>query len=122
MVPLAVSVASHSPLMEAIAPDFRRVLDQTPFTTPRVPIVGNVNAAPLTDPDAIRAELGAQLTSTVRWTESVRYMLERGVDTFVELGPKDVLSGLVKRIERKTQRVALNNAEAVQAFLQRARV
>ena len=121
VVPLAVSVASHSPLMEAITPDFRQVLDETPFTTPRVPIIGNVNAAPLADADAIRAELGAQLTSTVRWTESVRYMLGQGVETFVELGPKEVLTGLVKRIERKTQRVALHSADAVQAFLQGAR-
>ena len=121
VVPLAVSVASHSPLMEAITPDFRQALDETPFTTPRIPIVGNVNAAPLADPDAIRAELGAQLTATVRWTESVRYMLGQGVETFVELGPKDVLTGLVKRIERKTRRIALNSAEAVQAFLKDAR-
>ncbi len=121
VVPLAVSVASHSPLMEAITPDFRRVLDQTPFDTPRIPIVGNVSAALLADPDAIRAELGGQLTSTVRWTESVRYMLGQGVETFVELGPKEVLTGLTKRIERKAKRLALNNAEAVQAFLQEAR-
>ncbi len=121
VVKLAVSVASHSPLMEAIASDFQQVLAQTPFTTPRIPIVGNVNAAPLTDPEAIRAELGAQLTSTVRWTESVRYMVEQGVETFVELGPKDVLSGLVKRIARKTRRFALNSAEAVRAFLEEAR-
>ena len=121
VVTLAVSVSSHSPLMEAITPDFQRVLAQTPFAAPRIPIVGNVTASPLTDPDAIREELGAQLTSTVRWTESVRYMLGQGVTTFVELGPKDVLTGLVKRIERKTQRLALNNAEAVQAFLKDAR-
>ncbi len=121
VVPLAVSVASHSPLMQAIAPDFQQVLDETPFSTPRVPIVGNVNAAPLTDADAIRAELSAQLTSTVRWTESVRHILGQGVRTFVELGPKDVLSGLVKRIDRKTQRRALNSAKAVQVFLKEAR-
>ncbi len=121
VVQLAVSVASHSPLMEAIASNFQRVLAQTPFSAPHIAVIGNVNAAPLTDPDAIRAELGAQLTSTVRWTESVRYMLGQGVETFVELGPKDVLSGLVKRIERKTQRLALNNAGALQAFLQKAR-
>ena len=110
---LAVSVASHSPLMESITPDFRAALDQTPFTTPTTPIIGNVNAAPLQSADAIRAELGAQLTSSVRWTESAQYMLAQGITTFIELGPKDVLSGLMKRINRKTTRIALNTAENV---------
>jgi [acyl-carrier-protein] S-malonyltransferase len=117
VITLVVSVASHSPLMESITGEFRRVLDATPFNTPTLPVIGNVNAAPLQTPDDIRAELGAQLTSTVRWTESVQAMCQAGVDTFVELGPKDVLSGLARRIERSAQRVPLNSAEAVTAFL-----
>ncbi len=112
-VRLVVSVASHSPLMESITPDFRAALDQTPFTIPTTPIIGNVNALPLTSVDAIRAELGAQLTSPVRWTESAQYMLAQGVTTFIELGPKDVLSGLLKRIDRNTTRFTLNTAENV---------
>jgi [acyl-carrier-protein] S-malonyltransferase len=110
---LVVSVASHSPLMESITPDFRAALDHTPFTAPTTPIIGNVNAAPLESVDAIRAELGAQLTSSVRWTESAQYMLEQGITTFIELGPKDVLSGLMKRIDRTTTRITLNTAENV---------
>jgi [acyl-carrier-protein] S-malonyltransferase len=116
-MPLAVSVASHSPLMETITPDFRAVLDNTPFSAPAVPVIGNVQAAPLASASAIRVELGDQLTSTVRWTESVQYMRARGIDQFIELGPKDVLSGLVKRIDRAAERFSLNNAESVNTFL-----
>ena len=107
VVPLAVSVASHSPLMESITPAFRQTLAATAFDAPAVPVIGNVTAAPLTSADAIRDELGAQLTSTVRWTESVQYMRGQGIDTFIEVGPKDVLTGLVKRIDRAAERVTL---------------
>ena len=115
-LPLAVSVASHSPLLEAITPDFRTVLDATAFTAPAIPVIGNVEASPLESVDAIRAELGAQLTSTVRWTESMQHMRAQGIETFIELGPKDVLTGLMKRIDRKTTRVALNSAENLMQF------
>ena len=117
-VPLVVSVASHSPLMQSITSDFRATLDSTSFSDPAIPIIGNVQARPLQTADFIRDELGAQLISTVRWTESVQYMVGHGVQTFVELGPKDVLSGLAKRIDRSTQRITLNSAESVRTFLQ----
>lgn len=117
-IPLTVSVASHSPLMQSITPDFEQALDKTPFATPAIPIIGNVNAAPLKSADAIRAELGAQLTSPVRWTESAQYMLDQGINTFIEIGPKDVLSGLIKRIDRDTTRITLNSAESVRAFIE----
>ncbi len=117
VVPLTVSVASHSPLMESISAEFRQHLDQVTFVPPRVPVIGNVSAAPLGSVDEIRFELGAQLTSTVRWTESVGYMLGQGVGRFLELGPKDVLSGLIKRIDRSAQRTSLNSAAALEAFL-----
>ena len=116
-LPLTVSVASHSPLMEAITADFRAVLDKTRFTAPAIPVIGNVQAAPLTSASAIRTELGDQLTSTVRWTESVQIMRAHGIEQFIELGPKDVLSGLIKRIDRAAERVTLNSAESVETFL-----
>jgi [acyl-carrier-protein] S-malonyltransferase len=116
-VPLTVSVASHSPLMESITPDFRAALSQAPFHKPGVPVIGNVQARPLDSIDAVRAELSDQLTSTVRWTESVNFMLGQGVNLFIELGPKDVLSGLIKRISRDAERITLNSAESVSAFL-----
>lgn len=117
VVPLAVSVASHSPLMESITGDFRAALDNTPFTAPAIPIIGNVNAAPLNTVEDIRTELGAQLTSTVRWTESVAAMQQAGIETYIEMGPKDVLSGLIKRMDRTASRVTLNSAANITVFL-----
>jgi [acyl-carrier-protein] S-malonyltransferase len=70
-----------------------------------VPIIGNVTARPLTTPDEIRTELEAQLTSAVAWTDSMQYLLDQGVDTFVEVGSGDVLLGLIKRIDRKAKRL-----------------
>ncbi|RPJ02825.1 MAG: [acyl-carrier-protein] S-malonyltransferase [Chloroflexi bacterium] len=117
VMPLTVSVASHSPLMEVITAEFRGALSRTPFGAPAVPVIGNVHAAPLDTAAAIRAELGDQLTSTVRWTESVQTMREHGVELFIELGPKDVLNGLIKRIDRAAERVTLNSADSVRTFL-----
>jgi [acyl-carrier-protein] S-malonyltransferase len=95
---LQVSIAAHSPLMTEAAEAFRHYLDSTPLRKPRVPIVANATASPLTDPGAIRHALGQQLTSPVRWTESIEWMVAQGVDRFVEVGPKKVLTGLLGRI------------------------
>lgn len=105
VVRLPISIAAHTPLMAGVAEEFAAAVDATPFTTAQVPAIANVSARPIVTPDEIRAELKAQLTSPVRWTDSVRYMGEQGVDTYVEVGPGDVLLGLVKRIDRAAQRV-----------------
>ena len=102
---LAISIAAHSPLMAEAAADFIRALDATPLRQPSVPLVANATAGPLTDPDEIRDALGRQLTSPVRWTESMRWMIAQGVTRFVEVGPKDVLTGLLRRIDRKVERL-----------------
>ncbi len=109
---LAVSIAAHSPLMEGAAGAFRRALDETPFREPAVPLVANATAGPVTDPVQIRQVLGSQLTSPVRWTESIRWLIEQGVMRFVEIGPKDVLIGLVQRIDPAVERLS---AESVLA-------
>jgi len=98
VIPLNVSVASHSPLMAEAAEAFAQVVARTPVAPAQVPVVANTTARPITHPDDIRAELVAQLTAPVRWVESVRAMHQAGVTLFVELGPKDVLCGLIKRI------------------------
>ncbi|MCX6018006.1 MAG: ACP S-malonyltransferase [Chloroflexi bacterium] len=98
VLPLNVSIASHSPLMAAIRDEFTAAVAATPIQPARVPVVANTSVTPITHPDDLRVELAAQLTSPVRWVESVRWMHAQGVDTFVELGPKDVLSSLIKRI------------------------
>ena len=105
VVRLPISIAAHTPLMASVAEEFAAAIDATPFAPPHVPVIANVTARPITTPDEIRAELKAQLTSPVRWTESIRYLGEQGVDTYVEVGPGDVLLGLVKRIDRGAQRI-----------------
>ncbi len=117
VVKLAVSIAAHSPLMESAAVEFRAALDATQFSLPVVPIYGNVDAAPLANVDAIRRELDLQLTHSVRWTESVQAMIAAGAETFVELGPKDVLVGLLKRIDRSKSGKAINSVESLQKWI-----
>ena len=113
-IKLPVSIASHSPLMQDAAAEFARDLAATPMQPPSAPVIGNVHAAPLAGPDEIRAELEAQLVSRVRWAESVRHILAHGVTTFVELGSKDVLTGLLKRIDANATGFASGTPEAIE--------
>ncbi len=113
VVPLAVSVAAHSYLMAPAQDAFNRALEATPIQAPRVPVIGNIHARPLHTADDVRADLRAQLTHRVRWTESVNYMLAHGITTFVEIGTGNVLIGLVKRIERKAQRLTCGTPEDI---------
>jgi [acyl-carrier-protein] S-malonyltransferase len=104
-LPLTVSAAFHSPLMAEAADEFRRVLDATPFQTSTIPVVANATASPLTDTDDIRDAVGKQLTSPVHWTDSMCWLLNQGVTRFIEVGPKEVLTGLMKRIDRSVERM-----------------
>ena len=105
VVQLPISIAAHSDLMASAAADFIDAVKATAIAPPRVPVIGNVTAQPLKTPEDIWAELEAQLTSPVRWTGSMEYLIQQGVDTFVEVGSGNVLLGLVKRINRKSKRV-----------------
>lgn len=95
---LSVGGAFHSPLMEPARLELAAAIEQTPFTAPVCPIYQNVNAKPQTDPSIIKANLVDQLTSPVRWTQSVLAMVADGADNFTELGPGAVLQGLIKKI------------------------
>ena len=97
-LPLAVSGAFHSPLMEPARLELAEAIDKTPFQVPVCPIYQNVTALPSTDPDVIKDNLLRQLTSPVRWTQTVQNMVADGADSFLEIGPGTVLQGLVKRI------------------------
>ena len=97
-LPLAVSGAFHSPLMEPARIELAKAIEATEFKTPVCPVYQNVSAKPETDPAVIKANLLAQLTSPVKWTQSVKNMLADGAASFTELGPGTVLQGLVKRI------------------------
>ena len=114
VVPLAVSIAAHSPLMTHAQADFNQAVTAAPITAPEIPIIGNVNAKPLATDEEIRADLQAQLTERVRWTETIQFMLEQGIDTFVDVGSGNVLTGLVKRINRKTTRLSLGTPEDIE--------
>ncbi len=116
VVPLAVSIAAHSPLMRPAAEELRQAIEATPIQDPRVPLIGNTSAEPLTDAAAIRAELLAQLTGSVRWTASIQLAVREGVTGFVEVGPGDVLVGLVKRIERSAARHSVGDPAGVAEF------
>lgn len=95
---LPVSGAFHSPLMEPARTELAGAIEATPFHAPKCPIYQNVTAQATTDPEEIKANLLKQLTSPVRWTQSVLNMRAAGATHFVELGPGEVLQGLVRRI------------------------
>ena len=97
-LPLPVSGAFHSPLMEPARLELAEAIDKTPFQAPACPVYQNVTALPATDPDVIKANLLKQLTSPVRWTQTVQNMVADGADYFLEIGPGTVLQGLVGRI------------------------
>ncbi|MDO5555017.1 MAG: ACP S-malonyltransferase [Planctomycetia bacterium] len=101
VVPLAVAGAFHTKLMEPAAESLREVLITTTFSEPKLPVVSNVDVQSHGQADEIREILMRQLTSPVRWEESVRLLLADGFDTFFEVGPGRVLRGLMKRINRK---------------------
>jgi [acyl-carrier-protein] S-malonyltransferase len=95
---LPVGGAFHSPLMEPARAELAEGIEKAVFHTPICPVYQNVTALPSTDPEEIKANLLAQLTSSVKWTQSVRNMIGEGADTFIELGPGQVLQGLVAKI------------------------
>lgn len=101
VVRLVVAGAFHTPLMDSAARELAKVLADTTFQTPRLPVYSNVDARVHTDPDDLRRTLIAQVVGGVRWDESMRRMIDDGYDAFYEVGPGRVLTGLLKRINRK---------------------
>lgn len=95
---LPVGGAFHSPLMQPASEELQAAINSTPFSTPICPVYQNVNAYPQTDPESIKKNLIAQLTAPVRWTQTVKNMITDGATAFYELGPGDVLKGLVKKV------------------------
>jgi len=116
-VRLAVSIAAHSALMGPVADEFAGHVDRAGLGDPLLPVVGNVAAEILRSEATVRADLKAQLTSRVRWTESVRHLLEAGMIAFAEIGSGEVLLGLIRRIDRSPSLIALDRPESLDAFL-----
>jgi [acyl-carrier-protein] S-malonyltransferase len=117
-VELAVSVAAHSPLMKSASQELQQHIATTEFKTPSIPVYANVSAVPLNSIEAVRQELNDQLTQSVRWTESVQAMINVGIEHFVEIGSRDVLTGLLKRIDRSKSGTAINNMATLRDFIQ----
>ncbi|MBB4039505.1 [acyl-carrier-protein] S-malonyltransferase [Microvirga flocculans] len=115
-VMLAVSAPFHCALMQPAADAMREALGGVTVNAPAVPVVANVEAAPITDPAAIRDALVRQVTGTVRWRESVAYMAAQGVESFYEVGAGKVLTGLVKRIAAGASATSIGTPEDVAAF------
>lgn len=114
---LSVSGAFHSALMQPAAESLKAVLEATPVQSPGVLVISNVTAQPHpAKPDAIRAALARQVTSPVRWEESMRVLLSLGIRTFVELGPGTVLKGLMRRIEPAAEVVSVQSLKDLQAL------
>jgi len=113
VIPLRVSGAFHSPLMQPAAEQFRAALQQVTFRPPKVPVVANRTADVLNAETDFAALLTEQLLHSVRWEESVRRMWDLEARLFVELGPGDVLSGLVRRTIAEAQTCTVRNAEEV---------
>lgn len=114
---LNVSTANHSPLMASAETAFAEKVSSTPFSTPSVPVYANLTAQPLRDADAIRHELAHQLTRPVRWTATIQNMRQDGVQAFVEIGAKDVLSGLIKRTDATATLHVINSIATLEAYL-----
>lgn len=113
---LAVSAPFHCALMQPAADAMREALGGVSIEAPKAPLVSNVHAIAITDPEAIRAGLVAQVTGSVRWRESVSFMATTGVDTFYEIGAGKVLTGLVKRIAAGSTTSSIGTPDDVAAF------
>lgn len=119
-IPLVVSGPFHSSLMTPAAEKLGAVLAQLPLTEGAVPLIGNVTADVVAVSD-VQQELVAQVYSPVRWEESVRKMLDLGVDTFIECGPGKVLSGLVKKVDRSVTTYCVYDEASLQAVVEAAK-
>lgn len=116
VVPLQVSGAFHSSLMMPAIPGMQRAIERVSIANPSVPVISNTTATPLATQNAIRSELVQQICKCVQWSRSIEYMASHGVNTFVEIGPGRVLTGLVKRIAKGAETVNVNNVASLKAF------
>ena len=116
-IPLPVAGAFHSSLMAPAAEGLKPVLSETAFAQPSIPVVANVSARYHGDAASIRESLTRQVTEPVLWQRCVARMIEDGVDRFVEMGPGRVLTGLMRKIDRKMKAISVNSAESVVAAI-----
>jgi len=116
VVRLPISIASHSPLMARAAAQFGEIVARLPLRQPRIPVVANITGTILTSADDIRKELADHILKPVQWTASVVEMVARGSAEFLEIGPGQVLSGLIRRISQDAHVVTLNDREVARVL------
>ncbi|MBI2860394.1 MAG: ACP S-malonyltransferase [Chloroflexi bacterium] len=115
-IPLQVSGAFHSHLMQPAVESLTRIVDRTTFHDPAIAIIGNTTARPMITGEEVRTELVQQMCNCVQWQRSVEYMVAQGVSTFYEIGPGKVLSGLIKRINKEARTVSISDLASIKAL------
>jgi len=118
VIPLEVSGPFHSSLMKPAAEQLEEVLANIELHDAKVPVIANVTARPVTNADEIRRLLVDQVVSPVLWEDSIRLLLSLGVDTFVEIGPGAILSGLVRKIDRSANVITVNSCDSLRAAVE----
>lgn len=113
IIPLQVSGAFHTQYMQSVADRLSEIISIIPFHTPEIPIVANTTANEITTPEMVRKELMSQLCNTVHWQQSIEYMIDKGVSTFIEIGPGKVLSGLIKRINKSVKTLSISDTDDI---------
>ena len=112
-IPLAVSGAFHTPLMQSAVDGMSEIIATLSFHDPVIPIIANTTAQPLASAETVKAELLRQLCHGIDWQRSIEYRVSEGVSTFIEIGPGKVLSGLIKRIDKNVKTVNIGDAETI---------
>ncbi|MFC1897538.1 ACP S-malonyltransferase [Chloroflexota bacterium] len=116
-IPLQVSGAFHSPLMQPAVDSMSEIIATLSFHEPLIPIIANTTAQPITTAEQVKVELLNQLCNGVQWQRSVEYMINNGVSTFIEIGPGKVLSGLIRRINKDTETLNIGDTEAIKSII-----
>ena len=111
VVPLVVGGPFHSPLIQKAETWLSEEMNNINFNETTIPVVSNVSAKPTTDIDKIKNNLAEQVTSSVLWVDSIKFMIEDGVDTFIEFGPKKVLAGMLKKIDKNVKVISIDAIE-----------
>jgi [acyl-carrier-protein] S-malonyltransferase len=119
-IPLVVSGAFHSPLMEEPAAEFAEYLKGVKITGAGFAVIANVSASPVTSAEEIRDALARQLTGAVLWEDSVRWFLANGFDRFIEVGPGGALTGMLRRIDRKATALSTDSLEGITKAAEKA--
>ncbi len=119
-IPLPVSGAFHTPLMQPAVDGMTEIIATLSFHEPVIPIIANTTAEPLTTAEMVKAELLRQLCNCVQWQRSIEYMIDDGVSIFIEIGPGKVLTGLIKRINKDVKTLNIGDAQAIKDIASQA--